>query len=74
MEPRPYHIPTTYDVKEVAAILRRSENSVRAAIKRGEIPGRQIGKKFAIPKRTFDDWLLRFEEKPRRVDPMKAWG
>lgn len=72
MEPRPGRIPTTYTVSEAADILRCSENFVRAAIKRGDLPGRQIGKKYSIPKRTFDDWLTRFEE-PRRTDPFSMW-
>jgi excisionase family DNA binding protein len=74
VEPRPYHVPQTYSVQEVAAILRRSQNSVRDAIKRGEIPGRQIGRKFSIPKRTFDDWYERFEEPARRRSPRQAWS
>jgi hypothetical protein len=47
---------------------------VRAAIKRGEIPGRQIGRKFSIPKATFDRWYLTFQEPVRRRSPESTWS
>lgn len=71
IEPNPNAVPTVYTVKQVAAILGLSENSVRAAIKRGEIPGRKIGKIFRIHRATFDTWLA---EKPRPADPAESWS
>ena len=48
--------PSSLTVAEVARELRCSENTVRACIRRGQIPGRQIGRIFRIHTETFEAW------------------
>ena len=74
IEPKPGTLPATLTVQEVAAILRRSENSIIAAINNGELPGKKLGRVYRIPKVTFDRWLFAFDEKPRRRSPEGGSG
>jgi len=43
-----------YDVRDVSALLRLSTKTVRKLARAGEIPGRQIGKKWRFPRPLID--------------------
>lgn len=44
-------------VKDVAALLRISEQTVRKYVKEGELPGERIGRRILIPKRKLEERL-----------------
>ena len=75
MEPNPSTVPAMYTVEQVAEILSVSPATVRRLIKRGEIPGRQLGGsrgRYRIHKATFDAWL---RERPApRPNPNASWS
>ncbi len=47
----------TYTVPEVAGLLGISRATAYAMLRQGEIPARQIGSRWIIPRRRFDAWL-----------------
>lgn len=53
----------TLRVDEVMAILGLGRNKVYEALKRGDIPAKQIGSKWIISKCRFFEWLNTSEEK-----------
>ena len=44
-------------VDEVAQMLGLSRNSVYAAVGRGEIPARRVGRRVIFSKRAIQEWL-----------------
>lgn len=67
--------PATVTVAEVCAILGLSEPTVLKAIKRGLIPGYQLGGKgsrIVIPRPAFDAFLAgEWIPQPRPVEPIR---
>lgn len=49
--------PLTYTVTEAAALLGISRSFYYEALKRGEVPGRQVGRRWVVPKVQLDAWL-----------------
>lgn len=49
--------PLIYTVAEAAALLGISEWSYYEAIKRGDLPGRRIGRRIVVPKVQLERWL-----------------
>lgn len=44
-------------VKEVAALVKFSEQTVRKLVKQGELPGERVGRRILIPKRKLEERL-----------------
>jgi excisionase family DNA binding protein len=57
MEPSP-HVPAKpfLTVKEAAEIMGVCEDTVRSAIKTGQIPGRKVMRSYRLPRQTFMAW------------------
>ena len=75
MEPRPSPERRFYSPDEAAAVLGISPDHVRASVKRGDLPGRQIGKLYRLPKRQIDP--LGGESRPqpaRTANPASTWS
>ena len=48
-----------YDVNDLYNILPLGRNQVYALVKSKDFPKIQVGKKFLIPKKLFDEWLIK---------------
>lgn len=51
------NVRETLTVSEACEIIGISRNSGYAAIRRGELPSRKIGRRVVIPRAAFDRWL-----------------
>jgi len=60
-------LPFTLLPIEVAALLRRSYDSVLTDIKRGEIPARKIGREYRVNRDMFLAWLQGDPEKVKFI-------
>ena len=49
--------PQVLTVTETAKLLRLARNSVYAAIRRGEIPSRKIGRRLLVPREALERFL-----------------
>lgn len=49
--------PLAYSVQEAARLLQVGENTLREAIRRGQVPHLRIGRRVVIPKAALDRWL-----------------
>ena len=47
-----------YTVPEVAHILRMSSGNVYTLVKLDKIPNVKIGRRYVIPRKLFEEWLL----------------
>ncbi|QIS00941.1 helix-turn-helix domain-containing protein [Nocardia brasiliensis] len=47
----------TYTVQEVADLLGMSRNNAYRAINDGEVPAKRVGRRWVVPRKTFDTWL-----------------
>ena len=61
-----------YTAQQVAEILGLSPATVRQLIKRGELPGRQVGRSFRVHKPTFDACLR--DLRTARPNPNASWS
>jgi excisionase family DNA binding protein len=50
-------LPDIFDVRDAAAYLDVSDNTVYEAIRRGEFPSVRLGRRIRIPKAAFVRWL-----------------
>jgi len=50
-------VPQVLTVRETAQVLRLAENSVYAAIHRGELPARRVGRRLLIPRDALERFL-----------------
>jgi len=51
--------PLTYTVAEAAELLGISAWTYYDRLKRGDLPGRQIGRRWVVPKIQLDQWLAK---------------
>ena len=47
-----------YDINELYSLLPLGRNQVYALVKSKGFPKIQVGKKFLIPKKLFEEWLV----------------
>ena len=47
-----------YTVPEVASILRMSNGNVYTLVKQDKIPNVKIGRRYVIPRKLFNEWLV----------------
>lgn len=59
-----------YTVKEVAARLKLSEDSIRLRVKRNEIPHIRLGGAIRFPITVFEDWLTTEARKTQAPEPI----
>ena len=57
-----------FTVKEVAKQLRIDEKTVRAWIRRGELPAIDIGGEYRIRQTALDDFIKRREKRDKPTD------
>ncbi len=46
-----------FTTADAASVLRVSTRTVERMLKRGELPGRQLGRRWVIPVNAFMEWL-----------------
>jgi excisionase family DNA binding protein len=61
--------PQVLDVRECAAFLRISEQTVRSLARRGELPGRKIGKGWRFSQEALLEWLNTHKSTPAGQNP-----
>jgi len=49
--------PQVLTIREAAQVLRLAENTVYAAIHRGELPARRVGRRLLIPREALERFL-----------------
>jgi len=49
--------PLTYSVPQAAALIGISEWSYYEGVKRGELPGRRVGRRIVVPRIQLEQWL-----------------
>ena len=50
-------LPDICQVEDLASHLRQSPAAIRAALRRGQLPGRRVGKRWLISRAALLDWL-----------------
>lgn len=51
------HEKSTYTVKEIAEIMDTGLATVYSGLKQKQIPARQVGRRWIIPRAAFDQWF-----------------
>lgn len=59
--------PATYTVEEVAVLLGVSRGVAYQSVQSGEIPAKRIGRRWVIPRSSFDAWLNGADNLPKAV-------
>lgn len=60
-------------VKEAAEIMGVCEDTVRSAIKAGQIPGRKVMRSYRLPRQTFMAWWTQQSAAPVVKSPSSHW-
>jgi excisionase family DNA binding protein len=67
-----------YRVEEAAVVLRMSRAATYAALRRGQIPARRVGRRWLIPRHALHTWLNATErttpEQPQNGPASTTWG
>ncbi len=63
---RPIPQADVYSLQEASEYLRCSFTTIKRALERGDIPFRQVGKKFWIRRVALDEWLAGTDGKTRK--------
>lgn len=58
-----------YRVKEAAVVLKLSRAATYAALRRGQIPARRVGRRWLIPRHALHTWLNTAEQ----ITPETTW-